>query len=330
MPVDQQRCSPNMHSKYAFDLRGIIPPLVTPLKGQDELDAAGLERLLAHVLKGGVNGIFILGTPGEGPSLSSRLKRQLIRAVCDQVAATVPVLVSISDTSIVESLELALFAKNAGAKAAVVAPPFYFSISQGDLLSYIEWLSSAVQLPLVLYNIPSLTKIAYEPETIRRAALLPGVIGAKDSSGDLGWLIEVSRLLAGQPDFEVMVGPEEILAKALRAGASGGVCGGANLLPSLFSELYQAATACDWERVDSLQNEIQVFSSKLYTVGDKNSSYLRGLKAALAQAGLCEALPALPLQPFSNEEQQIVRDRMNSLEVSTWTPAKTRTSLDVS
>ncbi|MHC4569171.1 MAG: dihydrodipicolinate synthase family protein, partial [Planctomycetota bacterium] len=96
-------------------LRGIIPPLVTPLLDRDTLDTAGLERLIEHVLAGGVHGLFILGTTGEAPSLSYRLRYEVIDRVCGQVAGRVPVLVGITDTSFVESANIARKAEDAGA-----------------------------------------------------------------------------------------------------------------------------------------------------------------------------------------------------------------------
>src|SRR5215813_8285441 len=98
-------------------LTGIIPPMVTPLRGRDELDVPGLERLIEHILNGGVSGLFILGTTGEGPSLSYRLRRELIERVCKQVNQRVPILVGITDTSFVESVNLARHSAESGADA---------------------------------------------------------------------------------------------------------------------------------------------------------------------------------------------------------------------
>ena len=110
----------------AQPLRGIIPPMVTPLLDRDTLDVAGLERLIEHILAGGVHGLFILGTTGETPSLSHRLRHELIERVCAQVRGRVPVLVGITDTSFVESVELGRKAAQVGAQALVLAPPYYF------------------------------------------------------------------------------------------------------------------------------------------------------------------------------------------------------------
>jgi 4-hydroxy-tetrahydrodipicolinate synthase len=161
-------------------LRGIVTPLVTPLM-RGALDEAALERLIEHVVTGGVNGIFILGTTGEGPSLSYTLREQTIRRTCKLVNGRVPVLASVSDTVLVESERVAEIAADAGADAVVLAPPYYFQYSQSDLLHYVELAAFTFSLPLFLYNIPQLTKVAFEVETVSRAARIPGVLGLKDS-----------------------------------------------------------------------------------------------------------------------------------------------------
>ena len=121
-------------NKSAAKLHGIVPPLVTPLKDRDTLDVEGLQRLVEHILAGGVHGLFILGTSGETPSLSYRLRRELIARVCRQVGDRLPVLVGVTDTSIRETLDLAGCAAEAGAQAVVVAPPYYFPVSQEELI----------------------------------------------------------------------------------------------------------------------------------------------------------------------------------------------------
>ena len=108
--------------------------MITPLRGRDQIDHAGLERLIEHILAGGVHGLFILGTSGEAPSLSYRLRRELIERVCAQVRNRVPVLVGITDTSIEEALGLARHAAGSGAQAVVTAPPYYLPTGQPELI----------------------------------------------------------------------------------------------------------------------------------------------------------------------------------------------------
>src|SRR5271155_5189161 len=133
-------------------LRGIVTPLATPLaqskQAEPSLDVFGLERLIEHVLAGGVNGIFLLGTTGEVSSLGREMRQEIIRRACAQVNRRVPVLAGISETSISETLRLADTALEAGADAVVLAAPYYFQHSQDDLLRYLELLTKRLALPL--------------------------------------------------------------------------------------------------------------------------------------------------------------------------------------
>ena len=205
--------------------RGIIPPIVTPLRSRDELDAAGLERLIEHILAGGVHGLFVLGTTGEAPSLSYRLRRELIERTCRQVAGRVPVLVGITDTAIGEAVHLADFAANAGAQALVLAPPYYFPNSQPELLAYVQHLAPELPLPLFLYNMPTHTKTIFEVETVRRAMEIPNIVGLKDSSASMVSLqlsASASGLLPSRPEWSLLVGPEELLGESVLLGGHGG------------------------------------------------------------------------------------------------------------
>jgi len=166
-------------------LRGVITAMITPLRGRDELDHAGLERLVEHLIAGGVHGLFILGTTGEAPGLSYRLRAELIERTCKQVAARLPVIVGITDTAFVEAVSLATAARKFGAQAVVASAPYYFPASQVELLNFVEHLAAEVPLPLLLYNAPTNTGHTFEPSTVLRAAAIPNVIGLKDSGGNM-------------------------------------------------------------------------------------------------------------------------------------------------
>ena len=298
----------------AGPLRGIVTPLITPLH-RGALDCGGLERIVEHVLAGGVNGIFILGTTGEGPSLGYSLREEIIRHTCKLVNAKVPVLVSVSDTSLVESERMADVAADAGADAVVLAPPFYFRYSQSDLVRYIEVAAFRFSLPIFLYNIPQLAKVAFDVETVSHAARVPGIAGIKDSSGDLTYLSQVIEAVKNHPEFSVLNGPEEILLDALRAGCSGGVCGGSNLSPALFRNLYQAASTGQWEEATRHQATVLSIAKAVYSTGYAATSYLRGLKCALELTGICRAEFAPPLTKFTAAEYCAVAESFRALNV---------------
>jgi 2-dehydro-3-deoxy-D-pentonate aldolase len=263
--------------------------MVTPLDGADSLHRAGLERLIEHSIAGGVHGFFILGSTGEGPALSYRLRRELVERTCAQVAGRVPVLVCVTDNSLEESCTMAAHAKRAGADAVVTSTPYYFEVSQSDLLRLVQQLASQVELPLYLYNMPRFTKASFAPETVLRASELPNVWGIKDSSGELGYLRAVVTLMQDRPDFTILVGPEHLLQQSLVMGVHGGVAGGANLFPRLYVSLYNAVLAGDTASATRYQQRVCELGQLLYTIGEAESSYMRGLKLGLALMGICNS-----------------------------------------
>ena len=295
-------------------LTGIVPPLVTPMRDRDELDLPGLERLVEHILAGGVAGVFLLGTTGEGPSLSYRLRRELVERVCRQVRQRVPVLVGITDTAFVEALNLARFAADAGADALVAAPPYYLPGGQPELREYLGHLVPELPLPLFLYNMPALTKVSFELETVRSAMEEPRIIGLKDSSGDMAYFRGAAGLLASRQDWSLLIGPEERLMEAVLAGGHGGVSGGANLFPALYVSLYGACRAGDTARAGRLHAQVIRVSDALYHVGRHPSAFIKGVKCALSCLGVCDDFMAEPFHRFRASERALVEQRLAELQ----------------
>ncbi len=288
--------------------RGIIPPLVTPLSARDRLDEAGLERLIEHVIAGGVNGIFVLGTTGEAPCLSYRLRCELIGRTCEIVDQRVPVLVGITDTSFVESVHLAQISAEAGATAVVLSAPFYFPLEQDELLRHISAMNEELPLPLMLYNMPGLTKTWFEIDTLRELSSIPNIVGIKDSGGDIKYFASLMTLRDRRPDWSILIGPEHLLAESLHMGGDGGVSGGANVLPQLFVACYRAAVAGDEEGVRRTNEWIQEFQ-RIYEVGKHASRFVRATKCALSLLDLCDDFMAEPFRRFPPPE----RDRVAAI-----------------
>lgn len=295
-------------------LRGIVPPMVTPLADRDALDTAGLERLVEHILSGGVSGLFILGTTGEAPDLSYRLRYELLDRTCRQVNGRVPVLVGITDTSFVESVKMAAKATDAGADGLVLAPPYYFPAGQPELLEYIERLAPELPLPLFLYNMPSHTKVFFEPPTVLAASQIKNIVGLKDSSANMVYFHKLRLLFEKRDDFTLLVGPEELLAETVLLGGHGGVCGGANLYPKLYVDLYNAAQAGDLEKCRILHRKVIQISSTIYSVGRYSSSFVKGLKCALSLKGICNDYLTDPFHRFKAPEREQIRKYLAQVE----------------
>ncbi len=287
-------------------LGGIIPPMVTPLLDQDEIDVRGTERLLEHVIAGGVHGVFVLGTTGEGTSLTPAAQNQFVELACEVVAGRVPVLVGITNTSMGAALQLADQSYAAGAAAVVSAAPYYLPMTQRDLIEYTEEFAGRLPLPLLLYNMPSCTKTAYDVDTVRTLAGHQNIIGLKDTSGDLDYYAEVAKFANSRTGFTLLIGPEEKLARSIELGGHGGVTGGANMFPSLYVALYEAATAgakgddAATAQAQELQALVQQISDSMYAVTDSGARVLQGIKCGLDEMGICNGVVAQPFPTYGD------------------------------
>jgi len=301
-----------MNAELPAPLCGIVVPMITPLKDFDALDEKGLDNLIEHLISGGVNGLFILGTTGEGTSLSYRLRKEVIEKTCGKVKGRVPVLVGITDTAFMESVAVAKTAEKAGAQGVVVAHPPYFPAADPEILNYLEHLANEVPLPIFLYNMPSHTKLTFAPQTVQAAADIDGVVGLKDSSANLLYLHKIQLLLKEKPEFTFLVGPEELLPETVMMGGHGGVNGGANMCPELYVSLYKASVDRNFDTIKKLHEKVMDISLKIYSVG-AYSSYLRGLKCAVSCIGICSDVLAEPFRPFDKKDRDTIAGYVEEL-----------------
>jgi dihydrodipicolinate synthase/N-acetylneuraminate lyase len=279
-------------------LTGITVPLATPLLDPGTLDISGLEGLVAHVIRGSVHAIFVLGTTGEGPCLTVQQRRAVVEHVCRNAGNT-PVLVGITDSSMGEALAMAEFSASKGAAAVVYAGPTYSPISQPELIAHVSRLADVLPLPVFLYNMTSHTKVVFDPSTVAKLSTHKNVLGLKDSSGSLPYFQAVRN---AAPDCSLLMGPEELLLPAMMCGASGGVNGGANLYPRLYVALYQAACAGNYTEAKALQDKVLMVSRGIYGHGTYSSSYLKGLKYALSTMGFGSGALSEPYMGFTGDE----------------------------
>ncbi len=302
----------NSTTTDVFSISGIVPPVVTPLLDRDQLDTEGAKRLVEHIIAGGVSGLFILGTTGEAPSLSYRLRREYIELVCEIVSKRVPVLVGVTDTSFIESVALAQFAEKSGADAVVLSTPYYFPAGQTELIQYVSHIVDELPLPLMLYNMPSLTKVWFEIESLEKLASHKNIVGVKDSSGDLDYFKRLVELRTLRPDWSFMVGPEHLLLEALKLGGDGGVNGGANAFPELFVGCYNAFKSDQAKAAEYLKciEELQ----EIYSVGKYASRHIKATKCVLSLLNICDDKMAEPFNHFLPPEREKVDRILRKIE----------------
>ncbi|MDR2839874.1 MAG: dihydrodipicolinate synthase family protein [Paludibacter sp.] len=270
-------------------IKGIIPPMITPLLNPDTLDVQGVANLVEHLIGGDVNGIFILGTTGEAQQLSTRLKKELIAQSAKCINGRLPLLVGITDCTVEDSLIVAEFAAKHGATAAVAAPPYFFALSKSELYDYYTTLADKSPLPVFLYNMPSHTKAMMDLDLVEKLAQHPNIAGLKDSSANGVYFCKLLKMFASRPDFGLYVGPEEMFAPMVLMGGHGGVSGGANVYPKFFAELYAAAAKCDVATTLALQSRMLEVGEKLFGIGQYSAGYIKGIKTALKQKSIINA-----------------------------------------
>ena len=302
-----------MMNKELFE--GVITPMVTPLIDRENIDFKGLEKLLDHLINGGVSGVFLMGTTGEGTSISPRMRKDLIKYSVEYVKERVPVFVSIADCCIEESLNMARYAKECGVTYLVSALPFYLGLTQKEIIDYYTTIADNVPLPLLLYNIPAQTKLMISVEAVKTLAKHPNIIGMKDSSGNGTYFNTLlAEIKAEYPNFTILVGPDEMLASTMALGGNGGVNSGSNLFPELYVNLFKACKAKDTERILKLQKLVMKVSTEIYSVDKSSVSFLKGLKAALFTEGLITDYICEPLQKVNNADLETIRKNVAELK----------------
>jgi len=292
-------------------LSGIIPPMITPLKEDGQLDDRAVYRLVEHLVQGGVNGIFVLGTAGEGPALDSVTRLTLIECATEAVAGRVPVLVGCMAVSTRLALqqieEVAAFRVG----AAVVSAPFYYGTNDQEiLLEHFRELSRYSPLPLVIYNIPQTTHSFISPETIAELAKLPNIVAVKDSTGDLDHLKAIITLCSGL-EFRVFQGSENALVDSLALGIDGLVPGSANIAPTWLSGLYNAMRKGDIDKALQYQDKVLAYREGCYS----SAYWLSALKGAAAALGLCEEYCTHPIPSLIPEQRAKIRSTLKDLGI---------------
>jgi dihydrodipicolinate synthase/N-acetylneuraminate lyase len=223
----------------------------------------------------------------------------------------VPVIVGITDTSHKDAIRMAAKSYESGALAVVAAPPYYFHVSQADLVQYFKRLAAESPLPLFLYNAPLNTPLTIEVGTVIQLAAESTIAGLKDSGLKMGYLHAVREGVRDRSDFSLLVGPDDLLAEAVLMGAHGGMAGGSNVWPRLFVALYEAAAAGDLNRVLALQQRAMQFDRAVY----HSANPLCGLKCALSLLDICSNDLTPPLQPYSQQERDELEKYLETVDV---------------
>ncbi|MFE6930775.1 dihydrodipicolinate synthase family protein [Streptomyces sp. NPDC057699] len=235
---------------------GVIPPVVTPLTADGELDRASLERVVGHLLDGGVSGLFALGSSGETAYLTPAQQDEVIKVIISASAGQVPVLVGAIETTTNRAIERARAAAGLGADAVVATAPFYTRTHATEIDRHFRDIAAAVDVPLLAYDVPVCVHSKLDPELLLPLAADGVLAGVKDSSGDDGSFRRLAIAARELPGFSVLTGHELVVDAMMLSGADGSVPGLGNVDPHGYVRLHEAAVRGDWAAARAEQDRL--------------------------------------------------------------------------
>ena len=290
---------------------GVVVPMVTPVTTSGELDGQAVDRLVDFLVAGRVDGIFVLGTTGEGVSVPRTFRRQLVERTVRRVAKKVKVYAGIGDLH-PQDIAAGNEYFQAGVDAVVARPPVSFPVK--ELLAWFESLLAGLSGPLILYNMPSTTNVSIPLEIVGKLVGHPKLAGIKDSENNPQRLEELLRRFGNHPEFSIFVGVGTLMERGLKMGARGIVPSVGNLIPEVCQDLCASAGRGDWAEVERHAARMNAVSA-LYQNGRTLGQSLVALKAALHCRGLCDPHVLPPLMPMAQTELESLRQQMSGLRL---------------
>ena len=287
-----------------MQIRGIIPPVATPMQANEDLDLPRFKWFLDHLIHEGVHGVFVLGTNSEFYALDEREKQEVIATAVRHVNRRVPVFAGTGAESTREAVRLTRMAEREGVDGVSVITPYFVSPSQQEIYDHYRRIAENTSLPVVLYNNPSTCGgLKIDVDTVARLAEVPNILGIKDSSGDLQNTIEYIRVV---PDrFAVMQGRDTLIYPALVFGAKGAVPATANIAPALCAQIFEA-----FERGDHAAAKVAQLRLNPIRLSLNLGTAPGGVKAALATLGMSIGPSRSPIAPLPADKQQKMREAL--------------------
>jgi len=289
-------------------LEGMFVPCVTPFTRAGRLDIRGLRACVRFWLEGGVSGLVPCGSNGEAPYLSRQERINVIEAVVDEVDGRVPVIAGTGSMSTHETVTFTKDAADLGVIAVLVVTPFYFKLSKTEIHEHYRAVSEAVDIPIVVYNVPKFTGVSLEPAQIQNlAAENERIIGIKDSGGNIGTITETVRLIGDK--ISVLAGTADVALSTLFTGGAGAVLAVGNVFPALCSHLYEAFRNRRYEEAGRLQNRISFANEVLV----KRFNQIAAIKEAMRLQGLGGGYPRKPALPLDSGGRKALENLLKEI-----------------
>ena len=301
--------SPRRGNMEVKKLGGVIAAIATPFNGRGNVDVQGLKKLTKYVVEGGVHGIMTTGGTGEFPHLLREEKKLVTKTVVETVKGRIPVIAGTAACSTMEAQLLCRDAKEAGADAVILTPPYYFKLPDESLFRHFKAVAQRAGLPVVVYNNPLYTGNNLSPELITRISKIGGVIGLKQSNPDLGQLVEVIR--TAKRGFSVLTGIDSQFYPALCAGGRGIFSTAACVAPEMMVKIYEAFEKGDHEEALTEHMRLQILNRFL----EYDPGYVTPCKEALKMMGLPAGPVREPLPPLTPTQKKDLRAALKKLNL---------------
>jgi 4-hydroxy-tetrahydrodipicolinate synthase len=290
---------------------GVVVPMITPVTADGRLDAPAVDRLVDFLVAGGINGIFVMGTTGEGVAIPRIHRRELVDRTVARVNGRVKVYAGIGDAH-PEEIVAGNDYLRAGVDAVVSRPPV--AIAADAILPWYQSLVDGLAGPLIIYNMPMTTKVSIPLDALEKLAGHPRLAGIKDSENNPKRLEELLRRFGGRRDFSIFVGVGALMASGLRLGADGIVPSVGNLIPDVCRNLCTAAHNGDWAGAGNFHARMSAVAA-LYQNGRTLNESLSVLKGALHLRGLCAPHVLPPLKQLTEAQLETLRHQMERLQL---------------
>lgn len=291
-------------------LRGIIPPVVTPMTVDQEIDLDGLRRHIDWLLAGGVHGIFVLGTTGEFFALDEAEKQAVVAAAVAHVNGRAPVYAGTGAETTREVVRLTKMAEKEGVAGVSVITPYFLKPTQAELFDHFRRVAESTSAGVVLYNNPSTCAgLSIDPDTVAKLAALKNVIGIKDSSGDLQNTIEILRSTP-RDTFSVLNGRDTLILAALQFGAHGAIPASCNIAPALCVGIYESFVKGDLDAASAFQARLHPIRMAM-SLGTGNGA----VKEAMALLGRPAGPNRFPISPLSDEKRAKLKSILDNAGV---------------
>ncbi len=281
-------------------IKGSIVAIVTPMHADGSLDYPGLQKLIDWHIAEGTDGIVIVGTTGESATVSVEEHCELIRFTVDHAKGRIPIIAGTGGNSTAEAIKLTESAKQSGADAALVVVPYYNRPTQEGMYLHFKAIAEAVDLPIILYNVPGRTVADMSNETIVRLSAIKNIVGVKDATGNIGRGLELLRDVDNS--FAVYSGDDPTAIALMLCGGAGNISVTANVAPRAMHQLCEAAMKGDIARAVEINNKVMPLHAKLFVEPNPVP-----VKWALAEMGMMPPGLRLPLAPLGAAFHETVR-----------------------